>query len=162
MLGTNTSLGSIFRPGSVADEKFCRRELDYSTIDAEKKRAVAAWHDSVIELLCAQGVRYMKLDFVCPTASPDGCLGFSDSRGAVAAYHDAIERSACARGRMRLGLSWYLDWSRADNWDVWTSSAESVRTDEDINNLVPKNESKHEGQKLTAFGTVQRAIERYR
>ena len=112
----NTSLGSIFRTGSGTDEKFCRRQLDFSTQDAEKMKAVAAWHDSVIDSLCAQGVRYLKLDYICPNSSPDGCEGFSDSRSAVVAYHAAIERSACARGRMRLGLSWYLDWTKPENW----------------------------------------------
>ena len=43
-------------------------------------------------------------------------------------FHAAIQRSKC-RGKMRLGLSWMLDYKRSF-WDAWNSTADSMRTDE--------------------------------
>ena len=43
-------------------------------------------------------------------------------------FHVAIQRSKC-RGKMRLGLSWMLDYKRPF-WDAWNSTADSMRTDE--------------------------------
>lgn len=118
------------------------------------KPGVQEWHNSVVDLLCEEySVRYIKLDFICPTSSPDGCEGFPDSRGAVAAYHAAIQQSKC-RGSMRLGLSWMLDWHSNSLWSTWNENADSMRLDEDINNSGD--------QRLVSFATVQRAIERYR
>ena len=68
------------------------------------------------------------LQFICPTRSPDGYQGFADSRPAAAMFHAAIQRSKC-RGKMRLGLSWMLDYKRSF-WDAWNSTADSMRTDE--------------------------------
>ena len=54
---------------------------------------------------------------------------------------------------MRLGLSWMGDYDHG-YWRSWSHTAGSIRLDEDINNS---------GQTVLAqFGTVQRAIERYR
>ncbi len=54
---------------------------------------------------------------------------------------------------MRLGLSWMLDWNK-QYWDAWNETADSMRTDEDINNSGETG--------LVSYSTVQRAIERYR
>lgn len=145
--GTSITLGSTWKNVSDKASKFCRMEFDFT------KQGVQEWHNSVVDLLCDEyGVRYIKLDYVCPTASPDGCQGFSDSRPAVTAYHAAIARSNCS-STMRLGLSWMLDWGHG-NLDVWQAGADSIRLDEDINRSGKGP--------LTDFGTVQRAIERYR
>ena len=120
-------------------------EFDFS------KPGVQQWHNSVVDLLCEQfSVRYIKLDYICPSGSPDGCEGFADSRGAVKAYHTAIQQSEC-NGTMRLGLSWMLDWHEK-YWPMWNENADSMRLDEDINNSGK--------QTLVSFATVQRAIER--
>jgi alpha-galactosidase len=150
ILGTSgLLLNSTWKHQSVARySKFCRMEFDFS------KPGVQEWHNSVVDLLCeTYAVRYIKLDYICPTSSPDGCEGFADSKGAVAAYHTAIRQSKC-NGTMRLGLSWMLDWDEQDDWETWAGNADSMRLDEDIN-----NSGKHT---LVSFSTVQRAIERYR
>ena len=148
ILGTNITLGSTWKEQDVKKHsKFCRMEFDFA------RPGVQEWHNSVVNLLCEDyGVAYIKLDFMCPTLSPDGCKGFVDSRPAAAMYHAAIERSKC-KGSMRLGLSWMLDWRR-QYWESWNETADSMRTDEDINNS--------DKTELVRFSTVQRAIERYR
>ena len=92
----------------------------------------------------------IKLDYVTP-GSPenDGNLP-ADGSGSVIAYHKAIERS----GRdIRLDISWKLDRSPG-YYSIWKSNADSMRTDQDINNS--------EKGALTAWDTVQRAIDNYR
>ena len=123
ILGTNLTLGSTWKhPDATKHSKFCRMEFDFS------RPGVQEWHNSVVDLLCELGVSYIKLDFICPTRSPDGCQGFADSRPAAAMFHTAIQRSKC-RGKMRLGLSWMLDYKRSF-WGAWNSTADSMRTDE--------------------------------
>jgi alpha-galactosidase len=148
--GTSLTLRSTWKHQDVKNfSKFCRMEMDYT------KPGVQEWHNSVVDLLCEEySVRYMKLDFICPTSSPDGCEGFPDSRRAVEAYHTAIQQSKC-RSSMRLGLSWMLDWHSESLWSTWNENADSMRLDEDINNSGKQTE-------LVSFATVQRAIERYR
>ena len=148
ILGTNVTLGSTWKEQDITKHsKFCRMEFDYS------RPGVQEWHNSVVDLLCDKySVAYIKLDYMCPTRSPDGCQGFTDSRPAAAMFHTAIARSKC-NGSMRLGLSWMLDWDRPF-WDAWNETADSMRTDEDINNSGELD--------LVRFSTVQRAIERYR
>jgi len=71
----------------------------------------------------------VKLDFVTPGSPQGGCLPYDDS-GAVIAYHNAIKQS----GRtIRLDISWKLNISEP-YWDLWRSNADSLRTDQDINN----------------------------
>eukprot|EP00037_Helgoeca_nana_P000273 m.20943 g.20943 ORF g.20943 m.20943 type:complete len:598 (+) comp10342_c0_seq1:35-1828(+) len=146
--GTNITLGSTWKHGNTGKfSKFCRMEFNFSS------QGVQEWHNSVVDTLCEDyGVRYIKLDYVCPTSSPDGCEGFPDSRLAATAYHTAVGQSKC-NGTMRVGLSWMLDWS-AEYWPTWSADADAMRLDEDINNRGQRT--------LVQFGTVQRAIERYR
>jgi alpha-galactosidase len=143
--GTNITLGSTWAEGRGS--KFCRREFNFS------RPGVQQWHNSVVDMLCEEfHVGYIKLDYICPTGSPDGCQGFADSQPAVAMYHAAIQQSRC-NGTMRLGISWMLDWNQK-YFPSWSSAADSMRLDEDINNSGEAT--------LVRFGTVQRAIERYR
>lgn len=144
--GTNITLGSTWKHGNTGKfSKFCRMEFNFSS------PGIQEWHNSVVDTLCEDyGVRYIKLDYVCPTSSPDGCEGFPDSRLAATAYHTAVGQSKC-NGTMRVGLSWMLDWS-AEYWPTWSADADAMRLDEDINNRGQRT--------LVQFGTVQRAIER--
>jgi alpha-galactosidase len=73
-----------------------------------------------------------------------------DNSGEVIAYHKAI----IASGRpMRLDISWKLD-RNEPYLKIWSSNADSMRTDQDINNSGKKT--------FIAWATVQRAIENYR
>src|SRR3954470_21293163 len=84
-----------------------------------------------------RGINMIKLDFVtpgsCNTNDPFPiCIlpGFPiDSSATVKAYHKAIQNS----GRdIRLDISWKLE--RNDTYyDIWRTNAESMRTDQDIN-----------------------------
>jgi len=56
---------------------------------------------------------------------------------------------------MRLDISWKLGRDPAD-YGIWSSNADSFRTDQDINN------SGNNSTMFTAWSTVQRAIDNYR
>ena len=93
----------------------------------------------------------IKMDFMTP-GSPDAgeTLPANNSLAAVA-YHKAIQQS----GRnIRLDLSWKLDRNSVADFEIWRNNADSIRTDQDINNSGTGT--------FTSFGTVQRAIEQYR
>ena len=93
---------------------------------------------------------FVKLDFVTPGSPSNGQMLPEDQSGSVIAWHNAIQQS----GReMRLDISWKLD--RTEKYfNIWNSNADSMRTDQDINNSGDS--------KLVNWGTVQRAIENYR
>lgn len=83
--------------------------------------------------------------------SPDAneALPANNSLAAVA-YHNAIQQSGT---QMRLDLSWALQRDLND-WEIWQANADSLRTDQDINNSGQST--------LVSFNHVQRAIEMYR
>lgn len=101
----------------------------------------------------------IKLDFITPGScntndpypicnNPDLPL---DSSATVEAYRKAIEKSGRS---IRLDISWKVE-RNATYYDIWRANAESMRTDQDIN----------EGSGSPIFvkwQTVQRAIENYR
>lgn len=97
-----------------------------------------------------RGVDLIKLDYVTPGSPSNGANLPPDSSGEVIAYHRAIAQS----GReMRLDISWKLDRSQ-EYFDIWESNADSMRTDQDINNGGQPT--------FVSWETVQRAIDNYR
>lgn len=94
----------------------------------------------------------VKMDFMTP-GSPDAGedLPANNSLAAVA-YHKAIQQSG---RKMELHLSWKLERDLPD-FLIWQHSAESIRTDQDINNSGSGTST------FVSFSTVQRAIENYR
>ncbi|KAH7105540.1 glycoside hydrolase [Auriculariales sp. MPI-PUGE-AT-0066] len=111
---------------------------------------VQQWHNSVIQYLASFGVKMIKLDYMTPGSPDSGSELPADMSPAATAYHKAIENCGSC---MRLNLSWKLS-REAPYWDVWRSSADSLRLDQDIN----VSNSGH----FTDWKTVQRAIENYR
>lgn len=80
---------------------------------------------------------------------PDGPLP-ADSSGTAIAYHKAIQKLG---RKIRLDISWKLN--RSDPyWDIWRSTSETLRLDQDINNSKQNT--------FTSWSTVLRAIEFYR
>ncbi|THU78466.1 hypothetical protein K435DRAFT_876613 [Dendrothele bispora CBS 962.96] len=76
-----------------------------------------------------RGVDFIKLDFVTP-GSP--MLLPKNSSGTVIAYHEAITKAKSKRP-MRLDISWKLV-QDPTHYSIWSSNADSFRTDQDINN----------------------------
>jgi alpha-galactosidase len=92
----------------------------------------------------------IKFDYVTPGSPSNGGNLSPDTSAEVVAYHKAI----AASGRsIRLDISWKLDRS-ATYQKIWSSNADSQRTDQDINNSGSST--------FVAWATVQRAIENYR
>jgi alpha-galactosidase len=97
-----------------------------------------------------RGVDLIKLDFITPGSPSNGVNLPPDNSGEVIAWHKAIKQS----GRpMRLDISWKLD-RTPQFYSIWKSNADSMRTDQDINNGGAST--------LVAWPTVQRAIDNYR
>lgn len=97
-----------------------------------------------------RGVDFIKLDFVTPGSPDNGGHLVGDNSGAVIAYHKAIQQSG---RQMRLDISWKLERNKT-YYDIWSANADSMRTDQDINNGGADN--------FTMWSTVQRAIDNYR
>lgn len=92
----------------------------------------------------------MKLDFVTPGSPDNGQSLPTDQSGTVIAWHNAIKNNG---RQIRLDISWKLDRTQK-YFDIWNSNADSMRTDQDLNNSGSST--------LVSWGTVQRAIENYR
>lgn len=92
----------------------------------------------------------MKLDFVTPGSPDNGQSLPTDQSGTVIAWHNAIKNNG---SQIRLDISWKLDRTQK-YFDIWNSNADSMRTDQDLNNSGSST--------LVSWGTVQRAIENYR
>ena len=123
--------------------------LDYCDWDFSKD-GVQQWHDSLIELWSSWGVDMIKLDFVTPGSPSNGANLMCNNSGAVEAYHNAIAKSG---SQIRLDLSWKL--CRNETYlPIWSSFAESMRTDQDIDNYGEDT--------FVAWQEVQRAIDNYR
>eukprot|EP00026_Physarum_polycephalum_P007601 Phypoly_transcript_07665.p1 GENE.Phypoly_transcript_07665~~Phypoly_transcript_07665.p1 ORF type:complete len:529 (+),score=56.66 Phypoly_transcript_07665:56-1588(+) len=146
--GTNIKIGSLFNTTSDPSGKTCndynaRNNFIYS-LDG-----VQQWHNSVVNQFAEWGIDFIKLDYVTPGSPDGGCMPY-DSSASVVAFHNAIKQS----GRtIRLDISWKLD-RELPYWEIWRSNADSLRTDQDINNANSNT--------LVSWATVQRAIENYR
>ncbi|XXG98462.1 hypothetical protein Hte_004786 [Hypoxylon texense] len=140
ILGTDVTIGSV----CSGDNGLARCNFDYS------QPAVQQWHNSVVNQFASWGVDLIKLDYVTPGSPSNGANLPPDSSGEVTAYHQAIAQS----GReIRLDISWKLDRSQ-EYFDIWESNADSMRTDQDINNGGQST--------FVSWETVQRAIDNYR
>jgi alpha-galactosidase len=95
-------------------------------------------------------VDLIKLDFITPGSPDNGGHLPPDNSGSVIAYHKAINASGHA---MRLDISWKLE-RNATFLPIWSANADSMRTDQDINNSGKST--------FVAWATVQRAIDNYR
>jgi alpha-galactosidase len=139
--GTDIQLSRVWN-GNNDGLQFC--DFDFT------KDGVQQWHDSLIELWTGWGVDMIKLDFITPGSPQNGANLTVDNSGAVIAYHKAIQNSG---KQVRLDISWKL--CRNDTfYDIWRANADSMRTDQDINN--------YGGNTLIAIQQAQRAIENYR
>ncbi|OAQ98235.1 hypothetical protein LLEC1_06485 [Akanthomyces lecanii] len=140
ILGTDTKIGDV----CSGDEGLARCIFDYT------RPEVQTWHDSVVKQFADWGADLIKLDYITPGSPDNGQKLPADQSAAVPAWRTAILRS----GRpMRLDISWKLDRSPS-YFSLWNANAESMRSDQDINNSVAST--------LVAWATVQRAIENYR
>jgi alpha-galactosidase len=100
--------------------------------------------------MIARGVDLIKLDYVTPGSPDNGGNLPANNSGSVIAYHNAIANSGSS---IRLDISWKLE-RNSTYMDIWESSADSMRTDQDINNS--------KADTLVSWATVQRAIDNYR
>jgi alpha-galactosidase len=139
--GTDILIGDILN-GNNNGLGYC--DWDWS------KDGVQQWHDSLIELWTSWGVDMIKLDFVTPGSPWNGANLVCNNSAAVQFFHKAIENSG---HQVRLDLSWKL--CRNETYlPIWSSFAESMRTDQDIDNYGTNT--------FVAWQVVQRAIENYR
>ncbi|CAL5873914.1 uncharacterized protein PFLUO_LOCUS8198 [Penicillium psychrofluorescens] len=139
--GTNTLIGDVLNGNNDG--------LDYCDWDFSKD-GVQQWHDSLIELWTSWGIEMIKLDFLTPGSPSNGANLVCNNSAAVEAYHKAIENSG---KQIRLDISWKL--CRNETYlPLWSSFAESMRTDQDIDNYGTNT--------FLAWQVVQRAIENYR
>ncbi|GAD96967.1 conserved hypothetical protein [Paecilomyces variotii No. 5] len=140
ILGTDVKIGDV----CSGDNGMARCNWDFS------QDAVQTWHDSVVSQFAEWGVDLIKLDYVTPGSPSNGANLPADNSGEVIAYHKAIQKSGRS---MRLDISWKLDRS-SKYFSIWESNADSMRTDQDINNSGSST--------LVSWEVVQRAIENYR
>ncbi|KAI0387820.1 glycoside hydrolase family 27 protein [Hypomontagnella monticulosa] len=140
ILGTDVTIGSV----CSGDNGLARCNFDYS------QPAVQQWHNSVVNQFASWGVDFIKLDFITPGSPSNGANLPPDESGEVIAYHKAIAQSG---RKMRLDISWKLDRSQ-EFFDIWETNADSMRTDQDINNGGQST--------FVNWNTVQRAIDNYR
>jgi alpha-galactosidase len=139
--GTDIRIGDVLN-GNNDGLAYC--DWDFS------KDGVQQWHDSLIELWASWGVDMIKLDFVTPGSPYNGANLVCNNSAAVEAYHNAIKQSG---RQIRLDLSWKL--CRNETYlPLWSSFAESMRTDQDIDNYGEDT--------FVAWQEVQRAIDNYR
>ncbi|KAK5633508.1 hypothetical protein RRF57_009222 [Xylaria bambusicola] len=136
ILGTSVTIGSV----CLGDNGLARCNFNFSRPEVQQ------WHNSVVD----QGIDFIKLDFITPGSPANGVNLPPDLSGEVIAYHRAIAQSG---RQMRLDISWKLDRSE-QFFDIWETNADSMRTDQDINNGGAAT--------FVSWGTVQRAIDNYR
>ncbi|KAL6788747.1 glycoside hydrolase superfamily [Trichoderma sp. SZMC 28012] len=140
ILGTETTIGEV----CTGNEGLLRCIFDYTRSETQ------TWHNSVVDQFASWGVDFVKLDFVTPGSPDNGQSLPADQSGSVIAWHNAIKNSG---RQMRLDISWKLDRTQT-YFDIWNSNADSMRTDQDLNNSGSST--------LVSWGTVQRAIDNYR
>ena len=141
IMGTDILIGDALNGN---DDGLGMCDFDYS------KEGYQQYYDSQIELWASYGVDMIKLDFVTPGSPWNGANLVCNNTGTVEAYHKAIETNG---RQMRLDLSWKL--CRNETFlPVWGQYAESIRTDQDIDNYGTNT--------FLAWQVVQRAIDNYR
>ncbi|KAI8955485.1 glycoside hydrolase [Xylaria longipes] len=140
ILGTSVTIGSV----CSGDNGLARCNFNFSHPEVQQ------WHNSVVDQFASWGVDFIKLDFITPGSPANGVNLPPDLSGEVIAYHQAIAQSG---RQMRLDISWKLDRSE-QFFDIWETNADSMRTDQDINNGGVAT--------FVSWGTVQRAIDNYR
>jgi len=140
IMNTDITIGSV----CSGDNGLARCNWNYG------QDGVQQWHDSVVALFADWGVDFIKLDFITPGSPDNGANLPANESQTVIAYHNAITKSG---RQMRLDISWKLARDTSD-FSIWSSNADSFRTDQDINNSGASS--------FTAWATVQRAIENYR
>ncbi|KAK2609167.1 hypothetical protein QQS21_002249 [Conoideocrella luteorostrata] len=138
--GTSTKIGSV----CTGDNGLKRCNWDYS------QGATQQWFNSVANQFASWGIDFIKLDYITPGSPSNGVYLRADASGEVIAWRKAIDQ--CGR-KIRLDISWKLDRSQK-NFAIWNQNADSMRTDQDINNSGSNT--------FVAWATVQRAIENYR
>lgn len=138
--GTNIKMSDVWNGNN--DTMFC--DFDFS------KDGVQQWHDSQLELWTSWGVDMVKLDFLTPGSPQNGAKLPLDNSQEVVAWHNAIKNSG---KHIRLDISWKLCRNET-YYDIWRANAESMRTDQDVNN--------YGGTTLVTVREIQRAIENYR
>ncbi|RFU33041.1 hypothetical protein B7463_g3274, partial [Scytalidium lignicola] len=141
--GTTIKLGTLFDNSQPSFD--LRQTFDFS------KDGVQQWHNSVINNFAEIGVDMIKMDFMTPGSPQAGQQLPTNTSLAAVFYHNAIQQSG---RKMRLDLSWKLDLSSVADFEIWRNNADSLRTDQDINNSGTGT--------FTPFSNVQRAIEQYR
>ena len=92
----------------------------------------------------------IKLDYITPGSPSNGGNLPPNNSGSVIAYHNAIQQVSRP---MRLDISWKLERNET-YFKIWDSNADSMRTDQDINNSGSTT--------FITWATVQRAIDNYR
>ena len=110
------------------------------------------WHDSVIKKFLGWGVDFIKLDYMTPGSPDSGATLSANTSGAAIAYHQAIKNNN-AEGKIRLDISWKLD-RTGPYWGIWQSTSDTLRLDQDVNNLGQDT--------LTPWSSVLRTIDYYR
>jgi alpha-galactosidase len=141
ILGTDILIGDVLN-GNNNGIGNC--DFDFS------KDGVQQWHNSLIELWGSWGVDMIKLDFVTPGSPYNGANLVCNNSAAVEAYHEAIKNSG---RQIRLDLSWKL--CRNETYlPIWSSLAESMRTDQDIDNYGTNT--------FLAWQVAQRTFDNYR
>ncbi|KAI0799431.1 glycoside hydrolase [Xylaria sp. FL0064] len=140
ILGTSVTIGLV----CSGDNGLARCNFNFS------RPEVQLWHNSVVDQFASWGVDFIKLDFITPGSPANGVNLPPDLSSEVIAYHQAIAQSG---RQMRLDISWKLDRSE-QFFDIWQTNADSMRTDQDINNGGATT--------FVSWGTVQRAIDNYR
>ncbi|KZT58032.1 glycoside hydrolase family 27 protein [Calocera cornea HHB12733] len=139
--GTNIRLNDTL---SGHNNGLARIDFNYS------RNGVQQWHNSVVNLFAEWGVDFIKLDFITPGSPENGVRLSPDTSGSVIAFHKAISQ---ASRPMRLDVSWKLE-RNVTYYDVWKHNADSMRVDQDINNMGAET--------FVSWATVQRAIDNYR
>jgi alpha-galactosidase len=178
--GTTTTIGSLFnltvdgRPG-ISNQYNLRNSFNYG--NPAQQADIQAWHDSVVELFASwyvylesptsfqansnllRGVEMIKLDYMTPGSDVDPNVKGSnilpaDSSGSVIAYHNSIQKigTNIFGRKMRLDISWRLDFDDDQYFQIWKANADSLRVDRDIN----------AANTPVTFGAIQRTVERYR
>jgi alpha-galactosidase len=95
-------------------------------------------------------VDLIKLDYITPGSPSNGGNLPPDNSGSVIAYHRAIQKTG---RQIRLDVSWKLERKNRKFFDIWSANADSMRTDQDINNSKSNT--------FVKWATVQRAIDNY-
>ncbi|KAL4886768.1 glycoside hydrolase superfamily [Aspergillus karnatakaensis] len=141
IFGTNITISSIL---TEAVDKNRNCYFDYDNPNTQ------IWHNEVIKLWASWGVDMIKLDYMTPGSIVDAGMPSNLSASAIA-YHRAIAKSG---RKIQLDVSSNVCRSEP-YWSIWTSTADSIRVDTDINSYGNRSI-------FVQMRQVQRTIEQYR